>query len=279
MVKLFSICESSAKITRFVFGLMAVGMMNKLTATIITFNEERNIARRIDALMPIVEEIIVLDSFSSDRTMDICREKGVRVEQREWEGYAASKNYLNSLATHEYILSVDADEAPDDVLKQAILVEKAQGLMGVYSVNRLTNYCGKWIKHSGWYPDVKIRLFPKDTSRWSGKYVHEELLVDGNPEPKLLNGHLLHYSYYNFEDHRQRADRYSRLTAQKFHEAGKKSNGLKPYLSALARFVSMYILKRGFLDGYMGLKIAIISAKSNILKYNELNRLNREQNN
>lgn len=254
-------------------------MMNKLTATIITFNEERNIGRCIDALQSVVEEIIVLDSFSSDQTMEICREKGVRVEQRKWEGYSAAKNYLNSLANHEYIFSVDADEAPDDILKQAILAEKAKGLSGVYSVNRLTNYCGKWIKYSGWYPDVKTRIFPKDNAHWSGKYVHEELVVEGNPEPKLLNGHLLHYSYYDFEDHRQRADRYSLLTAQKFHAAGKKSNGLKPYLSALARFFSMYIVKLGFLDGYMGLKIALISAKSNILKYKELNKLNREQNN
>ena len=119
--------------------------MHKLSATIITLNEERNIGRCIDALMPVADEIVVLDSFSTDRTVEICRAKGVRVEQRVWEGYSSSKNFLNGLASHSYIFSVDADEAPDDELISAIVYEKERGFKGVYSINRLTNYCGKWI--------------------------------------------------------------------------------------------------------------------------------------
>src|SRR5690554_2665203 len=175
-------------------------MKHQLTSTIITFNEERNIARCIDALMPISDEIIVLDSFSTDKTIEICKAKGVRVEQREWKGYANAKNYLNQLAAYEYLFSVDADEAPDETLKQEILRIKTEGLKGVYSVNRLTNYCGKWIKHSGWYPDVKTRIFPKSISRWEGEYVHEELRVENNPIPQQLKGHLLHFSYYSQEE-------------------------------------------------------------------------------
>jgi (heptosyl)LPS beta-1,4-glucosyltransferase len=248
----------------------------QISATIITLNEERNIGRCIDSLLPICDEIIVLDAFSADRTPEICKEKGVRFEQRKWEGYAASKNYLNSLAQFDYIFSVDADEAPDEQLQLAISNLKQEGLKGTYAVNRLTNYCGSWIKHSGWYPDIKTRIFPKKESVWEGAYVHEELVVKGNPKAEELPGHLLHYSYYNFEEHQKRADKYSLLTAQKMNAKGKKASLLKPYLSALGRFISMYVIKKGFLDGKMGWHIARISAKSNILKYKELRRLNHE---
>lgn len=248
----------------------------KLTATIITFNEERNIERCIRSLEGVADEIIVLDSFSNDRTQEICEGLPVRFEQRAWQGYSESKNYLNGLVSTDYILSLDADEALDDRLKEAILAVKSNPNPQVYAVNRLTNYCGKWIKHSGWYPDVKVRLFPKDGSFWDGAIVHETLIFPKELTVEPLAGHLEHYSYYSQKDHRERADTYSRLTAQKMHAAGKKASVLKPYLSAIGRFVSMYLFKLGFLDGKMGLRIARISAQSNVLKYNELRRLNRE---
>lgn len=141
----------------------------------------------------------------------------------------------------------------------------------------MTNYCGKWIHHSGWFPDIKPRLFPKEGSYWSGEYVHEELIVPTS-EVHAFKGVLEHYSYYSYSDHRQRADKYSLLTAKKFFAAGKKVGVLKPYLSAVGRFITMYLLKKGFLDGWMGFKIAQISAQSNILKYKELIRLHRENN-
>lgn len=253
-------------------------MEHQLTSTIITFNEERNIERCIDALLPISDEIIVLDSFSTDKTVEICKAKGVRIEQREWKGYSNAKNHLNQLATHEYIFSVDADEAPDDRLIQQIQHHKKAGFKGVYSVNRLTNYCGKWIKHSGWYPDVKTRIFPKSTSQWEGEYVHEELVIENNPTPVPLEGHLLHYSYYSQKEHRERADKYSELTAVKMYKKGKRVGPLKPYISAIGRFVAMYIIKAGFLDGTSGFHIARISALSNIYKYKELIRLQNENN-
>ena len=247
----------------------------KISATIITLNEERNIERCIRSLQPVVDEVIVLDSFSTDRTEDICRTLGVRFEQRKWEGYAQTKNHLNSLASHDMILSVDADEALDEDLQKAIKELKIDQNT-VYSVNRLTNYCGTWIKHSGWYPDVKIRLFPKGLCYWTGAYVHEELFVPENFKQMQLPGHLLHYSYYDFEDHRSRADKYSSLTAQKMNASGKSAGVLKPYLSGITRFISMYFIKAGFLDGKMGFKIAQISAASNVFKYKELRRLNNE---
>lgn len=250
--------------------------MNKLSAVIITFNEERNIERCIRALQCVADEIIVLDSFSTDQTVEICKSLNVRVEQKEWLGYSASKNHLNNLAQHSYIFSVDADEVVDTELAQSILREKEKGFDSVYSVNRITNYMGTWIKHSGWYPDVKVRIFPKQDSEWKGEFVHEELHFPTDLPIKQLRGHLEHYSYYSYADHRARADKYSALTAQKQHAAGKTASLLKPYLSAFGRFIGMYFLKLGILDGKMGFKIAMISAQSNVYKYKELRRLNRE---
>lgn len=249
--------------------------MNSLAVVIITLNEERNIERCLKSLRDVADEVIVLDAFSSDKTPEICAAYGVRFEQRAWEGYSASKNYLNSLVTSGYILSLDADEALSPELYEEIKAEKTNGFKGTYCVNRMTNYMGKWIRHSGWFPDVKPRLFPKEGSYWSGEYVHEELVFPPC-EPKTFQGILAHYSYYSYEDHRARADKYSLLTARKFHARGKKVGPLKPYISALGRFIAMYFIKLGFLDGWKGFKIAQISAQSNVLKYQELRRLNRE---
>jgi glycosyltransferase involved in cell wall biosynthesis len=249
--------------------------VQSLAVVIITFNEERNIRRCLTSIRDLADEIIVLDSFSTDQTAAICAELGVRFEQRKWEGYAASKNYLNGLCSTDYILSLDADEAISDDLYQELRSLKNAGFTGTYSVNRMTNYLGKWIKHSGWFPDIKPRLFPREGSYWSGAFVHEELVTPPSKQ-HVFKGILAHYSYYSYEDHRKRADNYSRLTAQKFHAAGKRVGPLKPIFSAIGRFVVMYFLKLGFLDGWAGFKIAQISAQSNVFKYKELRRLNRE---
>lgn len=249
--------------------------MNSLAVVIITLNEERNIERCLESIRDLADEIIVLDAFSTDKTAEICANYPVRFEQRTWEGYSASKNYLNSLASSDYILSLDADEALSEALYREIRAKKEKGFTGTYSVNRMTNYMGTWIRHSGWFPDIKPRLFPREGSYWSGEYVHEEL-VHPPSEVKIFRGILEHYSYYSYEDHRARADKYSLLTAQKFYARGKKVGPLKPAISALGRFVAMYFIKLGFLDGWKGFKIAQISAQSNVLKYQELRRLHRE---
>jgi len=251
--------------------------MNKLSAVIITFNEELNIERCVLSLKPVADEIIVLDSFSTDNTAEICKNLGVVFMQRKWEGYAASKNFLNQQAKFEYILSLDADEEVSDDLRKCLLEIKNSDFSGIGKINRLTNYCGKWIHHSGWYPDWKIRLFPKDGSKWVGDLVHEELEFAQELDELELKGDLFHYSYVNYEQHRKRADHYSSLTAQKYVNQGKKAGVLSPYLSCLGRFFSMYVIKKGFLDGYAGFKIAQISGLSNRFKYKEVRRLKREK--
>jgi len=249
-----------------------------ISVLIITLNEERNIERAIKSVLSFADEIIVLDSLSTDKTKEICLNyKEVQFIERKWAGYSDTKNHLHSLAKYSYIFSLDADEAPDGEMARHIQQEKEKGLAGIYEVNRLTNYCGKWIKHSGWYPDIKKRLFPADSGKWDGAIVHEDLVFKKDYSVQRLKGHLLHFSYYSYQDHKERADNYSRLTAQKFHAKGKSAGVFKPMLSGITRFFSMYVLKKGFLDGKMGFKIAQISGQSNILKYKELRRLNNSK--
>jgi glycosyltransferase involved in cell wall biosynthesis len=251
-------------------------MSVSISAAIITFNEERNIRRCIESLKWCVDEIVVLDSYSTDKTVEICKELGVVIIQKEWMGYTQSKNYLNSKITSEYIFSIDADEALNEALKSSLNSLRIEGFSGVYSLSRMTNYCGKWIHHSGWFPDEKVRVFPKEGSKWVGEHVHEELEFSEMQQFHKLEGILEHYSYYSFEDHRRRADKYSSLTAIKYVEQGKNAGSMKPFFSGLGRFISMFFLKKGFLDGYMGFKIALISAQSNVFKYKEVRRIYRD---
>ena len=248
----------------------------RISATIITLNEEINIGRCIDSLEGVADEIIVMDSNSTDKTKEICMQKGVRFVSQTWLGYAAQKNQLNALAQYDMILSIDADEALTERLKESILELKKKDIIGVYTINRITNYCGKWIKHSGWYPDVKTRLFPKETSRWEGDIVHEELIFDPIYTPYMLSGDLAHYSYVSHKQHRSRADHYSRLTAKKYVEQNKKVFWLQPEISGIFRFLKMFVLKCGFLDGLSGFHIARISAMSNLYKYQVVKQLYRE---
>ena len=248
-------------------------MSSQISVVIITLNEERNISRCLNSVLNFADEIIVMDSGSSDRTEQIAKSFNVRFYSGSWQGYGGTKNMANALSNFSYIFSIDADEEVDKELELELLKLKNEGLKGVYEVNRLSNYCGKWIKHSGWYPDRKLRLFPKHIL-WNKAIVHEELELEGEEAIHALRGHLHHYSYTSMEEHTKRADKYSLLTAQKYHEQGKKSFAFRPLISFLGRFISMFILKRGFLDGKAGFQIAVVSAKSNYLKYKELKRLN-----
>ena len=250
--------------------------MPSITAAIITLNEERTILRCINSLKNCVDEIIVLDSFSTDRTVEICLENNVRVIQREWLGYSQAKNHVNAQITTELIFSIDADEALSDALINEINQIRHQGIITFYSVNRITNYCGKWIRHSGWFPDVKVRISPRLETIWDGEIVHEELRIPQDTAVVPLVGLLEHYSYYSHLEHRKKADHYSELTAKKYVEQGKTASVLKPYISGIVRFLKMYVWQKGFLDGKSGWTIAKISAYSNIYKYKEVRRLSRE---
>jgi glycosyltransferase involved in cell wall biosynthesis len=247
--------------------------MPTITAAIITFNEERNIQRCIDSLINCVDQILVLDSFSTDNTVNLCIENNVQVIQHKWLGYSKAKNYLNTHIKTELIFSIDADEELTEQLQNEISQIRKIGPIAFYSINRITNYCGAWIRHSGWFPDVKVRISPRELTMWDGEIVHEELLLPKDTKCINLNGLLAHYSYYSQKEHQTRADQYSRLTAIKYMERGQNASFLKPYISGAMRFLKMYFWQKGFLDGKSGWAIAKISAKSNIYKYKELRRL------
>lgn len=250
--------------------------MTSVSAVIITFNEERNIKRCLTSIEDVADEIIVVDSFSTDKTAEICRSfPAVRFFQREWQGYAATKNAANQLAQHPYILALDADECLSDRLKESVLKEKNQ-LQGAYRFARLNNYCGKWIRYCGWYPDYKIRLFPKETAFWKGDFVHEKIVV-GENAVNTLEGDLLHYSYYTQAEHYSRVEKYSTLSAEEKFQKGEKGSLIKGFFSALGRFVKIFILKKGFLEGSTGFTIARISAFAAWLRQKKLISLHRER--
>lgn len=236
-----------------------------ISVVIITYNEERNIARCLDSVQGISDDVVVVDSFSSDRTAEICRSRGVNFVPCEWKGYAATKNYANSLAKYNLILSLDADEALSETLKQQVMQVKDYAT-GNYSFKRLTNYCGKWIKHSGWYPDIKHRIFDRRYTRWEGE-IHETLVSNSPVKPLLLQGDCLHYSYYSVEEHHRQAEKFAALWAKARAAEGKRSTPLKAAIKGLLKFMRNYLLKLGFLDGYYGFIICRISARETRLKY------------
>lgn len=238
-----------------------------ISATILTLNEEKNIERCICSLVGVADEIIVVDSFSSDKTREIASSFGAIIFERNWEGYSATKNYASSLAKHDYILSVDADESLSPELILAIQNVKKNGLNGIYEFNRLTNYCGQWIRHCGWYPDRKLRIFPKNSARWEGEFVHEKLVYDASLHKTFLKGDLLHYSYYTVEEHRIRSRKYAELRAKDIIARNESLLWLKILFSPLWKFFKMYVLQLGFLDGYYGWVISIISAREAMMKY------------
>jgi glycosyltransferase involved in cell wall biosynthesis len=240
--------------------------MQQLSIVIITFNEEKNIFRCLDSIKGLSDDIIVVDSFSTDKTAEICAQFNVRFIQTKWEGYSATKNFANSQAKNEWVLSLDADEALSNELCEKIDKLKSDNELSYCSFNRMTNYCGSWVKHSNWYPDKKLRLFNKNLSEWKG-LIHEELNVPEGIKIKHINQDILHYSYYTREDHLKQIDKFTSIAADDLFKKGKKPDSYKLFVNAIAKFIGHYFLHLGFLDGKAGWNIAWLSAYATYLKY------------
>lgn len=250
----------------------------KISAVIITFNEEKNIARCIKSLVEIVDEIIVVDSFSEDNTIEIADKLGAKVFKQKFLGHIEQKNYAKNLASNNWIISLDADEEISKELKKSILsIKDNLDEFDGYKFNRLTNYCGKWIKHCGWYPDTKLRIFKKDIGAWGGKNPHDKFITPANSNIKHLTGDLLHYSFYTKQQHLEQIHKFSTIAAQSYFEKGKKSNLLKLIFSPLSKFVRNYIIKLGFLDGIFGFRICRLSAYATYLKYVKLKNIQKSK--
>jgi glycosyltransferase involved in cell wall biosynthesis len=239
--------------------------MIKLSVVIITLNEERNIARCLESVKNVADEILVVDSLSTDKTREICDSFGVRFVEQKFLGYVEQKNFALRLATHDYVLSLDADEALDDELQQEILKLKQNFSFDGYSFNRLTSYNGFWVRHCGWYPDTKLRLVKKSSALWIGNNPHDALTVQGT-EGKIA-GDLLHYSYDSISAHILQTNKFSTIEAQSLFQKGKRATIWKIVSRPPLQFFKDYILRKGFLDGHYGFIICFINSLYVLLKY------------
>jgi glycosyltransferase involved in cell wall biosynthesis len=246
---------------------MEQGSDMKISAVIITYNEEDRLPDALASLEGMADEIVVVDSYSTDRTTEIAGAARARVWQNCFEDYSRQKNFAMAKAGHEWVLNLDADERVSPELKRAIIALKesnAPAGIAAFAVKRKTFYLGRWIRHSGWYPDRKVRLFQRDAASWQG-LIHEKLLITG--KTAFLPGDILHFTYRNINDHVRRINNYSSLQAKEIITNKKKFLFCRAFFLPGITFTKHYIVKLGFLDGFAGIVIALLSAWSTALKY------------
>lgn len=242
----------------------------KITATIITFNEEANIRAACESVSW-ANEILVVDSESTDRTREVAKECGARVIARAWPGFALQKQFAAEAATHEWIFSLDADERVSTELRSSIedlLYTKEERLADGYRVARRSFYMGRWIRGGGWYPNYQLRLYRKSMGQWKGAYIHESVKMMDGARVETLRGDMLHYSIRDAEHHnRMIAERYAPLAARQMHEAGRRTSALKIGTAGTSAFLRSFLLKGGFRDGLAGYSIARFAAHNAFLKH------------
>jgi glycosyltransferase involved in cell wall biosynthesis len=245
--------------------------MNRVSACLITLNEEENLSRALASLVGIADEIVVVDSGSRDRTEEIALQHGARFFTRKWTNYADQKNFAAECASNDWILSIDADEELSSPLHTSLWNWKKQGSKeSVYEMARRTFYLGAWIGHSGWYPDFQRRLYRREAAEFSG-VVHESLRFEG--QPGRLAGDILHYTVRSFAEHEANVERYTTLAAQQLFEQGKRSWRGAVWFATPWSWFQNFVLRGGFLDGHRGALIAQMAARSVRLKYAKLGRL------
>lgn len=251
--------------------------MAKLSATIITFNEEKKIDRCLRSLKEVADEIVVVDSFSTDRTKEICLSHKIVFIENPFPGYIEQKNFALSKATYPNVISIDADEYLSDELAKSILEEKEKEFpYDGYNMNRYNFYCGKWIRHGTYYPDRKLRLLNIQKGKWGGQNPHDKIIMQEGVIVKQLKGDLLHYTYQSIEEHTKQSDRFSTIAAKALFDKGKPPSYIKLLVNPAWAFVKGYIFKLGFLDGFAGYMIARFTAIQSFLKYAKLIRLHNE---
>tara|TARA_R110000796_G_scaffold74374_1_gene167212 strand:+ start:174149 stop:174925 length:777 start_codon:yes stop_codon:yes gene_type:complete len=250
----------------------------KVSGVIITFNEERNIARCLQSLQGLCDEIVVIDSYSTDQTKKICQSFNVKFIEHAFSGHIEQKNFALSQTKYDLVLSLDADEALSPKLSESIKFALENWDNEAFVFNRFTNYAGTWIKHSGWYPDAKLRLWDKRNGVWGGTNPHDSVQLSKAVSIKYLKGDLFHYSYYSIEEHIIKATRYTKIAAIAMNKQGKKSSVTKMILSSSFRFVRDYFFRLGFLDGFYGLIICATASYTTFLRYAYLKRLNTGKN-
>jgi glycosyltransferase involved in cell wall biosynthesis len=240
--------------------------MIKLTAVIITLNEEKNIGRCIKSLIGIADEIIVVDSFSTDKTEDICIGYNIKFFKRVFKGFSDQKNWGIAQSTNPYIISIDADEALSDELRTSISEIKNNWVYDAYTFNLLTNYMGRWIKHCGWYPEKKLRIWDSRKGLWIGE-IHERINLDESSSITHISGLLLHYTCYTFRESMETSYKYAEQASRNLVHKNGTVLIFKSFVNSFIKFMKVYFLKLGILDGIQGLFISVNSAYSTFIKY------------
>lgn len=250
--------------------------MANISACVISYNEQDKIEDCLVSLREVADEVLVVDSNSTDRTRELASRLADRVISRPFPGYAEQKNFAVENASHDWILSLDCDERLSPELRSEILVEKERlGKHAAYEMPRRTFYVDRWMNHC-WYPDRRVRLFDRTRARWSERDPHESVQVDGGSVARL-NGDILHYSFDTVSDHLQTIDRYTELSARRLFEDRRRVSAHAPITHGAASFFKTYVLNRGFLDGLGGLVVSVLSATAVFTKYSKLLYLYRSR--
>jgi glycosyltransferase involved in cell wall biosynthesis len=248
--------------------------MPKISVVIITLNEEKNIERCLRSVVDVADEILIVDSYSTDQTEEICKRYNARFVLHKFEGYIEQKNWATSQAQYDHVLALDADEALSDELIKSIKKVKENWTHDGYSFNRLTNYCGKWIRHTSWYPSRKLRLWDRRKGCWDGINPHDKFIMVKGSNISHIKGDLIHYSFYTINQQINQINRFTDILAKAYHQRGLKANYLWHIIfHPLWRFVRDYIIKLGFLDGLYGFVISVNSAFEVYLKYLKLHKI------
>ncbi len=249
-----------------------------ISGVIITYNESSNIRRCIESLKGVVDEVVVVDSNSTDNTIKICKELNARVILQPFLGYIEQKNFALECAHYNYVLSLDADEALSDGLRSEILGLRDSLIHSAYRFNRLNNFYGHWLRHGNWYPDRKIRLWDKTKYHWAGTNPHDRVDVADESQVKLIKADILHYSYSKVSEHIDQIHKFAKIHAEAAATKGKQASILVHIvLNPTFKFFKRYFLYLGFLDGYYGFIAAVNSAKLNYLKYVYLREINKNK--
>jgi len=242
--------------------------MPNISACIIAFNEEDKIDDCLQSLLPVADEIVVVDSHSTDRTLEIARGYTDKVFEQAFLGHIEQKNLALEKASHDWILSLDCDERLSPELQQSILAVKDKlDSADAYCMSRKTFYVYRWLNHC-WYPDIKTRLFNRNNARWGGTNPHDHIVTEGNNIVRL-KGDIYHYSFDSISDHLQTIDKFTEIGADELIRNKKSFNRLSPLTHASWQFLKLYILKRGFLDGFAGLTVSVLSYMHVYIKYSK----------
>ena len=252
--------------------------MEKLSTVIMTFNESAHIGRCIESVLPFSDEVLVVDSFSTDNTVQIAKELGAKVFQNKFDGYIEQRKVCIKKATYPFVFVIDADEAVNDELKFQILKTKESPKSNAYLINRLNSIGDIWVHYGGWHPDWKLRLFFKDKIEVVGEQPHDKIILSDKTKPQKLKGDLLHFSDANMAERNETVNKHSTSAAQHLFKQGKKSNAFRIVFKPLYRFILEYFFKLGFMDGFIGYFVAKSNAQYVFLREMKLWELNNTKN-